>query len=287
MEIELKRQLYPLNLNEFIDNFGNEDFCWAYMESLRWPDGFMCPKCGVKKYYQTTQGKFRCKNCRRETTVTAGTILNGTPLKLNIWYKAAWIVMQKRELNAQHLQDQLKLTNYETAWAMAQRLRKAITRLESDWLRGTVAVDRTQIATTGRGKTQSNASILMAVEDRGQKVGRICLRHVTSCSGKNVREFVKDYVKTGSTILTVKGFCYQAPSSNAYTHQIIAKQNGWVQDVEISLKSWLNTTHSKNIASSNLQSFLDEFAFHHNRKLSRHPGRLFHAFLKALVTSPS
>ncbi len=280
-------QPYPLTQNEFDILFKNEDFCWAYMERLRWPDGFICPKCGGKKEWQTDRGEIHCGVCHRETTVIAGTILHRTRLPLRTWIMAAWIVMRRRKkLNARLLQKELGVKNYETAWAMLQRLRKAIGKLDADWLRGTVAVYKTHI-NTAVGQTQSKSLVLMAIEDRGHKVGRIRLRHVPSCSGRNVRDFVRGSVKKGSTILTVKGFRYWASNWKDYTYSNIGKRNQWVQHVEASLKSWLNTTHNRKVAPSDLQSSLDEYAFHHNRNFVRNAGKLFRDLLRKLVDYPA
>ena len=108
---------YPVNLIEFGDRFRTETECRAYLENIRWPDGFRCPQCPNQPAWPTGRsGLWECASCH-QTTVTAGTILEGTRKPLRLWFLAMWlIVSEKNGISAKGLQRQLGFTRYETVW---------------------------------------------------------------------------------------------------------------------------------------------------------------------------
>ena len=65
---------FPIDLTDFRKRFSTEEACIDYLMSLRWPDGIVCPACGSSQIRRTTRGLFECKNCLRQTSVTAGTL---------------------------------------------------------------------------------------------------------------------------------------------------------------------------------------------------------------------
>ena len=88
---------YPANLIEFIDWFPNDEACLQYLEAVRWPDGFRCPKCGATRFWPV-RGKTlkECVECRHQTSVTAGTIFEGTRKSLRLWFFTMWLVTSKK-----------------------------------------------------------------------------------------------------------------------------------------------------------------------------------------------
>src|ERR1035441_8385709 len=70
---------YPSNWTEFLDWFGSEEACLSYLEGLRWPGGFVCPSCAsVAPAYRSSRSRLMCRDCGRQSTVTAGTIFDKT-----------------------------------------------------------------------------------------------------------------------------------------------------------------------------------------------------------------
>ena len=85
---------YPANLIEFENRFWTEAECRAYLEKIRWPDGFRCPQCGNQPGWQTDRsGLWECASCNHQTIVTAGTILAGTRKPLRLWFLAMWLIV--------------------------------------------------------------------------------------------------------------------------------------------------------------------------------------------------
>ena len=95
---------------------------------LRWPTGFCCPDCGVVgEPWEMAGGWLRCRACRRETSITAGTIFEGTRKPLRTWFLAIWFVTsQKNGMSALGLQRALGLGSYETSWTWLHKLRRAM-----------------------------------------------------------------------------------------------------------------------------------------------------------------
>jgi hypothetical protein len=107
----------------------------AYLVSLRWPDGFRCPRCQGKKAVVVRDTLFQCCGCRRQVSATAGTIFQ----PLVMWLRAMWYVTsQKNGASALGLQRVLGLASYETAWTWLHKLRRAMVRPDRDRLSGCV-----------------------------------------------------------------------------------------------------------------------------------------------------
>ena len=76
-----------ISFKEFRTCFATEDDCRNYLFDQRFPDGFVCPKCGGREYYSVkTRHICQCKRCRRQTSVTAGTVMHRTHLPLTVWF---------------------------------------------------------------------------------------------------------------------------------------------------------------------------------------------------------
>ena len=143
---------YPRNWNEFLDWFGSEEACLSYLERLRWPQGFVCPSCGVvQPAYRSSRLRLMCRSCGHQSSVTAGTIFDKTRTALCVWLAAAWyLTNQKQGVSALGLQRVLGLGSYATAWTMLHRFRRAMVRPDRDRLKGVVEVDETYLAITDR-----------------------------------------------------------------------------------------------------------------------------------------
>ena len=120
---------YPRNLKEFDVRFGSEEACREYLMQLRWPDGFRCPRCGCQESSPVRTVLLRCRECRHQTSVTAGTIFQDTRTSLRLWFQAMWwVTTQKNGASSLGLQRVLGLKRYETAWTMLHKLRRAMVR---------------------------------------------------------------------------------------------------------------------------------------------------------------
>src|SRR5213596_2874052 len=174
---------YPRNLKEFDIRFRSEAACREYLMQLRWPDGFRCPRCGCRESSPVRTVLLRCRDCRHQTSVTAGTIFQDTRTSLRLWFQAVrWMTSQKNGVSALGLQRILGLGSYETAWTWLHKLRRAMVRPGRDRLSGDVEVDETFVggreAGGGRRHIGKKVLIAIAVEIRGPALGRIRLQPI-------------------------------------------------------------------------------------------------------------
>src|SRR5437588_4366261 len=89
---------YPRNLKEFDVRFRSEEACREYLLQLRWPDGFRCPCCGCRESSPVRAVLLRCRDCRHQTSVTAGTIFQDTRTSLRLWFSSHMVGGQSEEL---------------------------------------------------------------------------------------------------------------------------------------------------------------------------------------------
>ena len=129
------------------ERFRDDEACREYIRRLRWPKGFTCLHCGeVGEPWVMAGGWLRCRACRKKTSLTAGTIFEGTRKPLRTWFLAMWFVTsQKNGVSALGLQRELGLGSYETAWTWLHKLRRAMVRPGRDLLSGTIEVDETYV----------------------------------------------------------------------------------------------------------------------------------------------
>ena len=139
---------FPRSLLEFQGRFATESACADYLFARRWPDGFVCPGCGGGRAWllQTKAFTYECADCRRQTSVTAGTIMHASKLPLTIWFWAAFLMAtHSNGISALQLQNQLGLGSYRTAWMLCGKLRRAMVNPEREPLSGLVEADETII----------------------------------------------------------------------------------------------------------------------------------------------
>lgn len=111
---------YPQTWSQFLEWFHSEDACRAFLEHLRWPAGFVCPKWAVLDTpCRSTRGRIMCRHCKFQASVTAGSIFDKTRTELRVWFAAVWYVTnQKQGVSALGLQRVLGLGSFETAWTV-------------------------------------------------------------------------------------------------------------------------------------------------------------------------
>ncbi len=140
---------FPRSLREFQARFPDDTACAAFLAAKRWPDSFRCPCCGGAKVWQLPSRKvptFLCAGCRKETSITAGTIMHRSHLPLTVWFWAAFLMAtHSNGMSALQLQSELGLGSYKTAWLLAMKLRLAMVAPGRSPLSGLVEADETEI----------------------------------------------------------------------------------------------------------------------------------------------
>ena len=119
---------HPATLQEAIRYFSDEQTCIDTIAKLRWPDGKpTCPVCAHKDHYWlATQKRWKCKNCGRQFSVKRGTIFEDSPLPLDKWLAALWMIVNcKNGISSYEISRDLGITQ-KSAWFMLHRLRLAL-----------------------------------------------------------------------------------------------------------------------------------------------------------------
>lgn len=289
---------YPRTLLDFEQRFSSEKACWEYLEKIRWPDGYICSRCGNDKAWMTNRGLYHCAKCGYESSITAGTIFQGTKQPLQIWFRAMWyVVNQKSGVSTLGLQRVLGLRRYETVWIMMHKLRSAMVRPGRERLSGEVEVDETYIGGEKPGKRGRGAAgkalVLIAVEDKENHMGRIRLQRVADASGASLIPAVSGSVEPGSIVRTDDWNGYNGLNKKGYKHKVVRQTATIGEDllplahrVASLLKRWLQGTHQGAVRHSHLDYYLDEFTFRFNRRTSRSRGKLFYRLVQQAVNVP-
>ena len=136
---------FPKSLPEFERRFPDEAACAEWLLEHRWGRGFACPGCGHDRFWRLGRKvlTLQCRACRRETSVTAGTVMHRSHLPLRVWFTAAWLVATHRNgMSARQLGLQLGLGSYKSAWLLLHKLRAAMVAPDRSPLSGLVEVDQ-------------------------------------------------------------------------------------------------------------------------------------------------
>lgn len=286
---------YPSTLLELERRFATEPACRAYLFALRWPDGFICPRCGSRGGWAMTRKLWLCGQCRYQASVTAGTIFQDTHLPLTLWFRAIWqVTSQKFGASALGVQRVLGLGSYKTAWAWLHKLRRAMVRPGRDRLAGTVEVDDTywggeEAGVVGR-QTEDKAVIVVAAQEDGAKIGRIRMRRVSDLTRPTLHRFIGESIEPGSVVRTDGLSAYAGMTGYQHDPMVIARTGRTgsellprVHRVVALLKRWLLGTHQGAIGHDHLDYYLDEFTFRFNRRTSGSRGLLFYRLVQQAV----
>ena len=156
--------------------FPSDEVCAGYLEKLRWPEGFVCPKCRAAgapyRFPKRATVVLRCRTCKANVSLTAGTVMQGSHTPLTTWFWAAYLMTtQTPGQSALQFQRQLGLSRYETAFQILHKLRAGMVRPDRDPIGSQypVEVDETLVGgeTRGQGRgVHHKATVVGAVEVR-------------------------------------------------------------------------------------------------------------------------
>ena len=148
----------PKTLLEAIRYFSDLDVATGFVANRRWPDGPVCPKCGVvdeKHYYLKTRRVWKCRGCKNQFSVKVGTVFEDSPIGLDRWLPAMWMVANRKNgVSSYELARGLGVTQ-KTAWFMMHRMRLAMRRGSMEKPSGGVEVDGTHIGGKARNMRKS------------------------------------------------------------------------------------------------------------------------------------
>ena len=297
------REDYPRNLLELESRFATDEACREYLVQMRWPEGFVCSRCGSRTAWLTRRQRLVCGACRYQASVTAGTIFQDTRKPLRLWFRAMWYVTsQKNGTSAMGLQRVLGLGSYLTAWTWLHKLRRAMVRPGRDRLSGRIEVDETYIGgeeENVRGReTDGKVLVLIAAQEDGRGIGRVRMARVPDASALSLHGFIKNVIDPGSVVRTDGWKGYTGLEKLCCRHEVVIlrgkgkdaalKMMPRVHRVAGLLKRWLLGTHQGAVTPEHLDYYLDEYTFRFNRRKSHSRGKLFYRLIQqGLQVNPS
>ena len=266
-----------VSLLEWQKRFGTESACEKVLVKIRWPDGFICPRCKSKvASFITTRKKYQCSQCRYQISITAGTLFHSTNLPLVKWFWAIYLIStDKGGISALRLAKHIGVS-WPTARQMLKKIRMAMADRDGTYrLQNLIEFDDAYVGGKRAGKRGRGAAgkspILIAVETREEKAGFMAVETVDVISKKTVREFLQKHLKEGQTVRT-DGFPALSPVSEVHDHQKkvvpVEESTKWLPLVHVvigNLKKFLNGTFH-GVSMKYLQEYLDEFSYRFNRR---------------------
>ena len=233
-----------LSLSEFSARYGREEQCHAALIEMRWPEGFVCPKCGGRKYsYAKARRIFQCSACRAQTSVKAGTIFHKSRTPLVKWFLAIYLLTQsKNDVAALELARQLGV-KWDTAWLMKQKLMETMRlRNQTYKLKGDVQLDDAYLGGEKPGKRGRGAAnktpFVIAVETREDKPIYTQLRRVAGFTSEEIKAYAAASIEAGARVSTDGLSCFAAVASVGTLHRPIVTGGGRPDEPEL---KWVNT----------------------------------------------
>jgi hypothetical protein len=284
----------------FDARFPDEAACARYLAQKRWPDGFVCPACGVCKGWELETKPFtwECSGCHRQTSVTAGTVMHRSKLPLRTWFEAIHLLTSHSNgISAEQAQAQLGLGSYKTAWLLLTKLRRAMVNPDRILLRDLVEVDETEVPFRAKddpiaehGITNVGKLLIIgAVElDEDGRPQRLRLEPLKDKTGPSVRGFVERVVKRGANVVSDGLPGYRKLSEHRHIGKTVGTMAAhvllpWVHRAFSNLKRWfMGTLHG--VRKKHLRRYLDEFTFRWNRR--RHTRTAFDTLLDLTMRLP-
>ncbi len=227
----------PETLIEAVRYFADADVCLSFVAELRWPNGPVCPHCeAVSPSFLKTRRIWKCRECRKQFSIKVGTIFEDSPLGLDKWLPALWLLANcKNGISSYEVARALGVTQ-KTAWFMLQRLRLALQAENGGKISGEVEADETYIGgkarnmhadkqkrlNVKRGRSIAGKVAVMGLLERHGKDGhsRVRTEVLDSLRKRTVQGHVRNHVETGSILHTDAYESYTGLRAE-YNHNVI------------------------------------------------------------------
>ena len=298
----------PRDLPTFLERFGTNEACRAYLLRARWPDGFRCSGCGHDQAYSHWKRLIEeCTACGKQHSILAGTIFEQTKTGLARWFLAIYLVTSsKGGISAMELQRQMGFGSYGTAWAWLHKIRRAMVVPGRKPLSDRVEADETLVGGPRPGKPGRGAAgktvVAGAVESRrgqarGRRLGRLRLQAMRDASANSLVGFLGQNVPIPAPVATDGWSGYRGLEAQGYAHEPILLARSW-GDAALRLpaihlvfglaKRWLLGTHHGAVSAKHLQIYLDEYVFRFNRRTAKSIAHRFARLIEqAVLTQPT
>jgi transposase-like protein len=267
-----------ISLLEFNQRFPSQKECIEHLFNLRWPNGFICPRCNSPQYgFHSGRFLYQCKDCRYQASLTAGSVMHKTRTPLMVWFWTIFMVAcDKRGHSALSISKELKIS-YWIAWTLLQKIRRAMAEQDRRYkLKGIVELDdaywgdKDKGKKRGRGTTQSKVLVAVSTDTQKEHAGFVKMEVVKKLNQDTVSKFVKENIEPGSKIQTDDLNIYNALADLGVEHEQYPLVSGekplpWVHIIISNAKTFCLGTYHR-FGRKHLQAYLDEFCYRFNRR---------------------
>jgi transposase-like protein len=266
----------------------NDEAALAYLESVLWPDGPVCPHCGAADRIYALKGKStrlglrKCGHCRKPFTVTVGTVFESSHVPLHKWVQAFHLLCCSKKGISSHQLHRILGVSYKAAWFMAHRIREAMRDGSLSPLGGfgyAVEADETFIGRKeGVEKPKGGFSHKHAVLALVERNGKVRSVHLNTLTSDEVGRVVRDNLNRESWLMTDEGRHYREVGQEFAGHSRVHHGRGEYVDPE-DATIHTNTVEGyfglfkrgmkgvyQHCAEKHLHRYLAEFDFRYNNR---------------------
>lgn len=246
----------PRSLIEAVRYFSDPQVCIDYIARLRWPDGPVCPQCEGRDYsYLTSRRLWKCKGCKRQFSVKQGTIFEASPIGLDKWLPAVWMLANsKNGVSSHELARALGITQ-KSAWHLDHRIREAMRVGTFERFSGEVEIDETFVGGKARNKKNhqraerarrtstvgvspfEGKTVIVGAKDRND--GRVTASVIPDRNKHTLVPYVRETVTPGSRVYTDALGSYRSLPEHGYDHE-------WIDHVDTYVEGRVHTNGIEN-----------------------------------------
>jgi len=217
--------------------FQDEDSAREYLESIRWPEGPICPHCGGSEKIYRLEGKshrkglLKCGHCRKQFSVTVGTLFERSKIPLHKWLLAAYLLCSsKKGISTHQLHRMLGIT-YKSAWFMTHRIREAMADpMFTEQLGGAgkyVEADETYWGNKGKQRRGARgAAHKEKIFSLVERDGRVRSFHVSAVNGATLKPILKRQVDSDTHVVTDEMGAYRGLEKDFTAHSVVCHSKG-------------------------------------------------------------
>ncbi len=269
---------------QFDGLYGTEALCHDALVRWRWPEGFECPDCEGQAHCIVKRGArvlYQCNACRKQTSVTAGTIFASSKLPLRLWFKAMYLMTQsKKGVSSIELGRRLGVTQ-TTAWTLKHKLaqamieRNAVKRLQGDVQMDDAYIGGVRPGIHGRGAAGKTPFVAAVSITSDGKPDRIVLRRVGRFSKTAIARFAGATLDAGVHAISDGLRCFSAVTTAGCAHTKVKTGSGpksaknprfkWVNTVLGNIKAAMVGTY-RAVRAKHVPRYLAEFEYRFNRR---------------------
>jgi len=277
---------------EFMKRFQTEEQCREFLFKLRWPEGFVCPKCTHTDYYEIkSRNLYHCSRCGYQASVTANTIFHKSHTPLTKWFIAIFMMADdKRGVSAAKLARNINVSP-PTAWLIIHKIRKAMADRDAGYiLSKIVEIDDAYFGAPeeggkrGRGTDKTPGMIILEIDKQGRPL-YVKLNVVANLLGDTLLATAREKIAPGTEARTDGFKAYNKLSD----HECKVRAENfdpegnpghllWLHKIVSNLKAFITGTYH-GLDKKHLQRYFDEFAYRFNRR--QFQNQLFPRLLKA------